>query len=220
MKAIIFDLDGTLFQTEKVAVPAFQETFRYLKEKGRYSGPAPSVMEIQSVFGLTHDEIWQKLMPGADPLTKAEADRIMLEKELELLEQGKGELFPEVEETLRKLQRAGWGLFIASNGVGPYVRGALESKGIIDLFQDIYTAGDHETKSKVDLVRICKQNAGITEGYMVGDRSSDVKAGRENNLTVIGCRYAGFPRFGEEDELAVADYKIEAFKDLLTIISV
>ena len=34
MKALIFDLDGTLFQTEKVAVPAFQEAFVWLKNKG------------------------------------------------------------------------------------------------------------------------------------------------------------------------------------------
>lgn len=218
MRAIIFDLDGTLFQTEKVAVPAVEAMFRVLKENGFYTGDIPSAAKIQSVFGMTHEEIWQRLLPEADEETRKKADRIMLEKELELIAQGKGALYPDVEETLKELKKAGWTLFIASNGVLPYVRGALESKGLISLFEEIYTAGEFGTKSKTELVRICKERHGITGGYMVGDRSSDMKAGKENHLTVIGCRYSGFPQFGEKDELADADYIIREFKDLPKII--
>ncbi|SEN59530.1 HAD family hydrolase [Lihuaxuella thermophila] len=218
MKAIIFDLDGTLFQTEKLAVPAAEAMFRDLRELGLYSGETPSAAKIQSVFGMTHEEIWQRLLPEADEETRKKADRILLEKELEMLAEGKGALYPGVDETLKKLKNAGWPLLIASNGLLPYVRGALESKGLISLFEGIYTAGEFETGSKTDLVNICKERHGITSGYMVGDRRSDVKAGKENHLTVIGCRYSGFPQFGEHDELADADYIIGDFKELLSII--
>lgn len=219
MRGIIFDLDGTLFQTEKVAVPAFQETFRILQKNGWHEGNVPSEREIQSVFGMTHEEIWARLLPGSDEETKEKADRIMLEKELEMFEQDKGMLYPDVEKTLHELKQDGWALFIASNGAGPYVRGALDSKGLTSLFQGIYAAGDYETNTKVDLVKICKEKHGISGGFMVGDRSSDVEAGKANQLTVIGCRYVGFPHFGEEEELAEADYTIRRFAELLTLVS-
>jgi phosphoglycolate phosphatase-like HAD superfamily hydrolase len=218
MKAIIFDLDGTLFQTEKVGVPAFQETFRVLKEAGMYRGDLPSVEKIQSVFGMTHEELWQTLLPDAGVDIRHKADQIMLEQELKLFREGKGELYPGVKETLLALKERGFPLFIASNGVGPYVRGALEAKDLLSIFSGIYTAGDHQTKSKVDLVGLLKEQHRIKEGFMVGDRSSDVEAGKQNGLFVIGCRYAGFPQFGQRDELAGADFVISSFAEILDVV--
>jgi phosphoglycolate phosphatase len=219
MKAIIFDLDGTLFQTEKVGVPAFRETFAQLRRDGLYQGELPTDEKIRSVFGMTHEEIWETLLPQSSDEVRHLADKLMLAKELELFEKGVGQCYPGVEETLNQLVAQGWTLFIASNGVGPYVRGALSSKGLISLFKGIYTAGDYETETKVDLVRICKETHGITHGFMVGDRSSDVRAGKENGLTVIGCRYADFPQFGKEDELQGADHTVSTFPELLIIVN-
>ncbi|MFD1424826.1 HAD family hydrolase [Laceyella tengchongensis] len=219
MKAIIFDLDGTLFQTEKVGVPAFRETFVQLRKEGLYDGEIPSNEKIQSVFGMTHEELWETLLPEASEEVRHTADQLMLAKELELFEQGVGQCYPGVEETLPQLIDQGWSLFIASNGVGPYVRGALSSKGLISLFKGIYTAGDYETETKVDLVRICKETHGITQGYMVGDRQSDVRAGLENGLVVIGCRYTGFPQFGGEEELQGADMILSTFSELPSLVN-
>jgi phosphoglycolate phosphatase-like HAD superfamily hydrolase len=123
-----------------------------------------------------------------------------------------------VKETLLALKERGFPLFIASNGVGPYVRGALEAKDLLSIFSGIYTAGDHQTKSKVDLVGLLKEQHRIKEGFMVGDRSSDVEAGKQNGLFVIGCRYAGFPQFGQRDELAGADFVISSFAEILDVV--
>ncbi|BCU80353.1 MTA/SAH nucleosidase [Polycladomyces abyssicola] len=216
--AMIFDLDGTLFQTEKVAVPAFRRTFERLRRSGRYEGSLPTDEEIQSVFGLTHVEIWNRLLPGADEQTKQTADRWMLEEELHCLQQGMGALYPGVGETLHRLAREGWPLFIASNGILPYVKGVLTAFELLPLFSGIYTAGEYQTREKKDLVRILMNEHGVTGGYMVGDRSSDVEAGLANGLTVIGCRYAGFPNFSGESELDGAHVVIDSFPSLLNVI--
>ncbi|QBK12862.1 HAD family hydrolase [Thermoactinomyces vulgaris] len=218
MKAIIFDLDGTLFQTEKVAVPAFQETFRHLQTTGKFQGDIPDEEKIQSVFGMTHQELWEVLLPGADSALKEKADRFMLQKELELFRQGKGEIFPGVRETLMQFYEDGWPLFVASNGAGDYVRTALETKGLISLFKGIYTAGEYQTADKSDLVRILKNDYGVTDGLMVGDRSSDIKAGKENQLFSVGCRYTGYPCFGQENELDEADAIIHSFPELKQVV--
>ncbi|MGA8943387.1 MAG: HAD family hydrolase [Thermoactinomyces sp.] len=219
MKAIIFDLDGTLFQTEKVGVPAYREAFLQLKKSGDFPGEIPSDEQIHSVFGLTHEQLWNKLLPDASAELKERADRLMLEKELELFHKGEGQLYPHVKATLTRLYNDGWPLFIASNGVGAYVNTALETEGLIFLFKGIYTSGDYKTKDKTELVRRCRQEQGITGGYMVGDRSSDIMAGKENGLFTIGCRYKGFPHFGKENELSEADRVIHSFRDLLQLIN-
>jgi len=59
---------------------------------------------------------------------------------------------------------------------------------------------------------------GVTGGFMVGDRKSDVRAGKANGLKVIGCRYPGFTRFGREDELKDADVVVDRFPDILPVL--
>ncbi|WP_241154335.1 HAD family hydrolase [Staphylospora marina] len=219
MKAIIFDLDGTLFQTEKVGVPAFRNTFEELRRLGRYDGPVPSDERIASVFGMTHQEIWETLLPGADPETRRFADRRMLDLEVDMLRSGEGVLYPGVEETLRRLDAAGHPLFIASNGAENYVRAALDSKGLTPLFAGIWTAGKHKTETKTELVRMLMDECGVSGGIMVGDRKSDVEAGKGNGLFVVGCRYEGFPAFGGENELEGSDRIIRTFRQLEDVVA-
>lgn len=54
---------------------------------------------------------------------------------------------------------------------------------------------------------------------MVGDRQSDVRAGLENGLVVIGCRYTGFPQFGGEEELQGADMILSTFSELPSLVN-
>lgn len=39
--AVLFDMDGTLLQTERLSTPAFQKTFEELREKGLWNGATP-----------------------------------------------------------------------------------------------------------------------------------------------------------------------------------
>ncbi|MFC4075454.1 HAD hydrolase-like protein [Salinithrix halophila] len=215
---IIFDMDGTLFQTEKVAVPAFHRTFQRLNEEGLYTGERPDDSQVQSVFGMTQADIWENLLPGSSDSVKEQADRWWLEDELDCLKEEMGALYPGVEETLRELDGRGWRLFVASNGLGPYIRGVIRTFSLEDLIEEGYSAGEHAIGEKDRLVGKLMKEQGIDSGYMVGDRSSDVRAGKANGLTVIGCRYAGFPQFGEGDELTGADGVIDAFPQLLEIV--
>lgn len=213
--AIIFDMDGTLFQTETLAIPAFHRTFERLAQHGLDTGPLPTDERIASSFGMTSVDLWGHVLPEASEETREIADRWMLEEELLLLQEGKGVLYPNVREVLSQLDEAGWPLFIASNGTGPYVRGIVDAYGLNAWFKGIYTAGEYQTRAKEELVKRLMEDHQVTGGYMVGDRSSDVQAGKENGLMVIGCRYAGFPQFSEEKELQGADFLISSFTELL-----
>jgi phosphoglycolate phosphatase len=210
-EAMIFDMDGTLFQTETLLLPAYHATFDKLREEGTYKGDTPAESLMLGCLGMLLEQIWQKVLPDASLEVRGRADELFMEYELEYLNKGYGELYPGVKETLTLLKAQGIRLFVASNGLEDYVRGVAQRKGISSLFEELYSAGEHRTLSKVDLVRLLLERHGVSSAWMVGDRSSDVEAGLKNGLTVIGCDYAGF---GEGEELNGAHVRIRSFADI------
>lgn len=212
---MIFDLDGTLFQTDTLLIPAYERTFEQLKAEGKFSGDVPSVQIMIGALGNLLLDIWKKLLPDASEKMIREADELLLMHQLQGLENGEGNLFPDVEHVLARLKQDGIRLFIGSNGLEPYVKGVLKNKKLDHMFEGIYSAGEYRTQSKIELVRLLLQRHHIDHAWMVGDRTSDVEAGKANGLTVIGCDYAGFGN--AKRELQEADHIITRFSDLLTL---
>ncbi|GED54559.1 HAD family hydrolase [Brevibacillus borstelensis] len=210
--AVLFDMDGTLLQTERLSTPAFQKTFEELREKGLWNGATPDEQELTNVLGMTIEQLWEKLLPGASEEIKKVADKLMLKNELILLKQGIADLYPGVREVLQELHANGTALFVASNGLERYIDEICEHFGIKPLFTDLYSAGRFGTRSKKDLVAKLLQDYQVKQAVMVGDRHSDVEAGLANGLKTIGCDF-GFAKPGELDG---ADVIITRFTDLLT----
>jgi len=125
-----------------------------------------------------------------------------------------GALYPNVVETLIELKNLGYRLFIASNGLKDYVDGVLSSFRINHLFEAIYSAGEYKTETKKELVNKLLNDFNIKKAVMVGDRSSDVEAGKVNNLFIIGCNFG----FSSNGELKEADEIITNFKQLIDLV--
>jgi phosphoglycolate phosphatase len=212
--AVIFDMDGTLIKTEEVALPAFKKTFQDLKEEGLFNGGIPEDHELTSVFGMTLEEIWNKLLPGQAEEVMKKADQLMLQHELMILKKGGIHLYPGVKETLLKLKNEEIPLFVASNGLDEYIRGICECFQITEWFSDLYSAGRFQTESKDDLVAKLLSDFHIERAIMVGDRKSDIQAGIANRLFTVGCQYG----FSDSGELAGADAIITDFTELWPIV--
>lgn len=213
-EAMIFDMDGTLFQTETLLLPAYHKLFDILREEGHHEGETPDEELMLGCLGMLLEDIWKKVIPDATPAAHNRANELLLQLELEGLSDEAAVLYPEVKETLEELHRRGVRLFVASNGLEAYVKGISQARGLMPLFEGVYSAGEHGTASKVDLVKLLLDQHEIKDAWMVGDRSSDVEAGKENGQTVIGCRYAGF---GEDQELKGSDVVIHSFSQLLKL---
>lgn len=211
-EAMLFDLDGTLFQTETLLLPAYEAAFKEMRAEGSYDGETPPAERILSSLGMLLEHIWQRVLPDATPEVRSRADELLLKHQTAMLEQGVGALYPGVQETLSALHARGVKLFVASNGLEGYVREVIAKLGLAPLFTDLYSAGQYDTRSKVDLVRLLLDKHGVASAWMVGDRSSDVEAGRENGLPVVGCKYA---EFGKPGELDGAEMIITSFPQLL-----
>ncbi|WP_422661521.1 HAD family hydrolase [Paenibacillus sp. EC2-1] len=213
-EAMIFDMDGTLFQTETLLLPAYHKLFDTLRAEGLHTGETPKEELMLGCLGMLLEDIWKKVLPDGSPEAHRRADELLLQYELEGLKGKDAVLYPGVEETLQELKRRGVRLFVASNGLEHYVKGIAEARNIMPLFEDLYSAGQHGTASKVDLVALLLKNHGIERAWMVGDRSSDVEAGKENGQTVIGCQYAGF---GDDQELKGSDVIISSITELIDL---
>ncbi|MFD0621403.1 HAD family hydrolase [Paenibacillus sp. GCM10027629] len=214
--AMIFDLDGTLFQTETIVIEAFRLTYAKLREEDLYHGDVPGDQEILGCLGMLLEHIWERLMPNASFEVRERANVLMHEYENDLLDRGQGKLYAGVAETLQSLKDQGIRLFVGSNGLEGYVKDVTRYMGIDHLFEGLYSAGEYQTATKVDLVRILLENHQVPTAWMVGDRSSDIEAGKKNQITAIGCDYAGFRKSGE---LEGADAIITSFDELLHLIS-
>lgn len=214
-EALIFDLDGTLFKTESLIIPAYHAVFEQLRAEHLYEGDTPPVERMLETLGLLLEDIWENVLPGISPQLMQRANELLWHFQKQGLENGSGELYEDVKTTLEQLHASGFRLFVASNGLQPYIEGVMTYKGLAPLFTGLYSAGGYQTASKVDLVKILLQQHGITNAWMIGDRSSDVEAGKRNGLYVIGCQYAGF---GQAEELQGADHIIHSFAELTDLL--
>jgi len=214
-EAVIFDMDGTLFETDTLLVPVHHRVFETLREEGLYEHETPPVERLLSCLGMVLEDIWRQVMPGSTDAARKRADELLLQYELEGLARGEGELYPYVGQTLRELKERGVKLFVASNGLEDYVKGVARFRGIDGLFDGLYSAGEYATLSKVDLVARLLEDHGVQSAWMVGDRSSDVEAGKCNGLQTIGCAYA---TYGRAAELDGADVLITDFRELTRLL--
>ncbi|QHT60111.1 HAD-IA family hydrolase [Paenibacillus lycopersici] len=210
-EALIFDMDGTLFETDTLLIGVHERIFATLRAEGLYMQPTPPVEKLLGCLGMLLEDIWRSVMPDGSEAAQRRADELMLEYEVEGLEQGQGELYPHVAETLAALKAQGFKLFVASNGLERYVKEVARYKGIAPFFDGLYSAGEYGTASKVQLVEKLLKDHGISSAWMIGDRSSDVEAGRKNGLQVVGCAYAVY---GRKEELNGADALIGDFREL------
>lgn len=214
-EAVIFDLDGTLFQTETLLETVHRRVFETLRLEGLYVEPLPSIDILLGSLGMLLSDIWKRVMPDGSTEAHERANVLLLQYEMEELANGVGQLYSGVIETLSELRSRGIRLFIASNGLEEYVKGVPAIKGIGDWFEGMYSAGEFATSTKVDLVSQLLDTFEVKRAWMVGDRSSDVEAGKRNGLFVVGCDYAGFRRSGELDG---SDAVIHSFPELLKLL--
>jgi HAD superfamily hydrolase (TIGR01549 family) len=208
--ALLFDLDGTLLNSDELSVRTFRKTINTLINHSLYPPVEIADSRIKENIGMrTVKGIFENLLPQASSHVIEIAADILAKHEWMMMKEF-GLLFPKVEETLRRLKNQGYELFVASNGTETYVTHAIELYQLTPLFKEIYCAGKQNTTSKVDLVKMILNEHQYEQYIMIGDRYSDIEAGQKNNLLTIGCAFG----MAQEDELAEANYKVRSFSDI------
>ncbi len=207
--AVIFDMDGTLFQTETVLVPALHKTFDRLRREGLWQGDTP-VKEYLRILGVPVSEVWRQLIPEASEAVRDRAAAWFLDDIIDEIEHGNGRLYPDVLTTLAALADQGIPLFVASNGRQRYLAAIRTAFLLERYFIDFYSLDRFSLMSKSALVKQLLNDYGIEKAVMVGDRRSDIQAAKDNGIWSIGCRFG----FANDEELRGADVIIHQFSEI------
>ena len=192
MKQVIFDLDGTLFQTGSCFVAAVRET---LADFG-LSPVCPE--EITRHIGKTTRQFLHDFLPpGTDERAFAGA---LKTHEREALFQS-GSLYHGVRELLTELSGAGFTLHILSSGSLDYIERVTGATDIAKFFTVLYSSRDYPDKSAV--LKNIASNGGFA--VMVGDRSGDFEAAKLCRLPSIAAAYG----YASEEETVMADFRAD-----------
>ena len=194
---VIFDVDGTLFRTDCVTVPAVQRTF------ADFGLPIPDRGLILGFFGKSvasyEDWLAQQCPPGQAPEIIAATNAL----ELHLIGEA-GQLYPGVMETLEQLRSDGYIMAICSNGPQPYVDEVLDKHHLREFFPVVY-ARDTRYSGKEEMVRLILDKIVSDVFVVIGDRHDDIEAAHAWNGYGIAATYG----FGCPDEWREADAMIE-----------
>lgn len=213
--SIIFDMDGTLFQTDRILEISLEDTFEHLRLRGLWEKEAPSPIDTyRTIMGVPLPQVWETLLPQHNEAVRAEVDRHFLQTLIVNIEQGKGALYPQALEVLANLKESGIPLFIASNGLKPYLNAIVRYYGLDAWITETFSIEQIASLDKADLVAAIIEKYGFGSGAVVGDRISDIRAAKANGLLAVGCRFD----FAREEELAQADRVINQLEELQMVI--
>ena len=204
---LIFDLDGTLYRTESSFVPTMKAA--YAARGIPYVGDAA----VLGMVGETFPTFLKWLAEQGFPSDAEALSRDISTYEYQSIAED-GEIYPEVQRTLRTLKQRGFLLAICTNGDMEYASAVLGKFDLLGLFDSIKTHGDSE-QSKTEMIAELLERFRPSHSFMIGDRYHDFVAGRANDCIVVATTY-GFADDGEADEV---DFRLDRFTDLPAIVA-
>ncbi len=192
MDTIIFDIDGTLWDSRRVVADSWNQAV--LDRLGSHPGYTPD--NISYLFGKTMTDIADCLFPNL-PLTERRAmAELCFQTETEWWERISGDFYPGVLETIPKLAEK-MPLYIVSNCQTGYIDVVLKHSGLKDCFKDWMCFDDTGLPKGENLKKLAERN-GLKNPVYVGDTQGDWEACKTAGMPMIFCRYG----LGQvEDEL-------------------
>lgn len=201
-KALIFDLDGTLWDV------THEVMYLINKEFSDVTGKEVTLEDVRGFMGLTLDEIFAKVLPEQTPEELKDSIRRYVKEEVNHLNGTGGILYPNLESTLVKLKE-NFELYIVSNcGIG-YIESFLNYHKMAYLFSDFENA-ERTRKSKGENIQIVMERNNIDKAYYIGDTNGDKVAAYIAGVPFIYAKYG----FGNVEGY---DYVIEKFDDLIEL---
>ena len=196
--AVLFDVDGTLVDSNDLHTSAWQETFRHF-------GLVVSYDAIRGQIGKGGDNLIPALLP-ADIVERLQEEIESFRSELfgrDYLHKAKP--FPGAAELLRRLRGEGVTLVLASSAKQGELDHHIEKLGCRDLLAATTSADDVEhSKPCPDIFAAAwekaQANGGAGTVVVVGDTPYDIDAASRIGLPAVAVRCGGF----DEEELVRA----------------
>ncbi len=170
--AVVFDLDGTLWDTCDACAIAWNNVLR-----SRAINHRPIVAEdVRKVTGLPHDECIRRTFPTFTEMTIQQLIDDTAVEDNRVIAINGGNLYPGVAEGLTELAGR-YRLAIVSNCQSGYIETFLRLSGFGPLFEDIECFGN-TGRPKGDNLSALIARQGLVNPLMIGDAAGDETAAR------------------------------------------
>ena len=202
---IIFDMDGTLWDSAKAVAESWTEVVakEYTPER------VITEDEIKRVMGLTMDKLAAQIFPELSESRRLQLLDVCGREENEYLRTHGAIVYPKVEETFQKL-REKYHLYIVSNCQSGYIEAFLEYYGYGRYIEDIECYGNNGLVKGDNIRKVVDRNR-LTKAVYVGDIQGDYDASMQAGVEFIHAGYG----FGTVDANVP---EITAFEELPKVV--
>ena len=152
-KGVIFDLDGTLWDSSIQVVPAWNIALKRHKEIDCQI----TIPDMQGFMGKQINEIAKIMLPDVEPEKSLNILKECCNEEQVYLREHGGILYPNLESTLTELKNK-YNLYIVSNCQDGYIESFLEYHKMYTYFNDIECSGRTGRNKGENIRLIIKRN--------------------------------------------------------------
>jgi len=192
--SIIFDLDGTLWDSTEGVAAAWQSA----KEEYGHVKNDITAASIGGIAGMAYDAIYEFLFPELNDEQREEFKAKCAKKELEVLNSKGGILYPGLVEALAALSEK-YKLFIVSNCQSGYIEAFLNYYKFHDYFAGHQCYGT-KSRPKAENIRDVVNDYHLKAPVYVGDTQGDYESSRKAGVPFIFVSYG----FGEVQDGQIA----------------
>jgi len=208
---IVFDLDGTLVDSQHTIVAAMHDAF------AAEGLPAPEAEAVRRVVGLSLDAAVARLLPrdAGEARVSRVAEGYKAAFTRRKAQTADSEvLFPGVREVLQALDAPGVCLAVATGKSRRGLIGSLDRHGLAGHFVSLQTADDAPGKPHPRMLELAMADVGAGPGetVVIGDTVFDVEMARTAGAAAVGVGWG----YHGADELtrAGAARVLDSFHDL------
>ncbi|MCB2294967.1 pyrophosphatase PpaX [Clostridium algoriphilum] len=208
IKNILFDVDGTLLDTNELIIQSFQHTYK--KHLNKQVGKEQIIKSFGEILKFTIDREF-----GDDSYEAIKTYRTFQLGNFEKLIT----IHEGVKEGVAELHRLGYKLGVVTSRLNNSAIMGLKHFGLMDYFDSIIGADDteiHKPDPTPAFMALAELGGKLEETILVGDTQFDVLCGKNAGITSVVVGWSALPR----DMILKyePDYIVESMEELISLV--